>query len=693
MGAKGSGEWKKLNREMKILQAKKKIGGLLPGEKERIQWLEERLGEAREVKRIRIDEQDDGGPKTLTTDDHYATEVGQDLLKEAGDHKATKAWDKDVQRGPRTKFEAADSRKGRATFQQKGLSPFAVDLTEDFHETGFADEPIEEDEGIDKEQQWARASYASEDEFDSGGQKSGGSDPFAVSMDAGLAGALGEFDNDSVVPDTAAKSFEADFEDDLDDGQPTDFTARIDDAPGEVQELFARDADEPEEEGALSLGEMTTHSAEEDEFADVDYDLMRAAMDYADEEDQGDETSETWAVDEQGREIEHQVDEDTFETSIPTGFEQAQPAGDDQGVLVPDPPPEQAGEPGADPSSDEFDLDEASADVVPDMSDGQEGEYEVNLWVEPEDDPPSEDGATNIEPEPQADDEFEFNEEMEVSEVDADDVPMPGPADGLDEFWGLVDEETDLSEAEPAAGDEPALTPEPSPEAPAQPPSSRPLPALNLEAVRVADPAPARPTPAQPPQPADQTRSSDLLSSLFGESPEPARPKPEPVPLEPIIIGPVKKARPTASQARHVAVGRGVTRQPATANNDLRGPRRATIHFRDGVSRRGTIGNIDTDSDTVQLDPVPGSNAPPEELTALALKAIFLLLPRGTAYPEKQGHYCKVMIVDNRTLEGYTPDYDPARKAFTLFPAQDRGNIERVIVYNDAVKNLWFPEE
>jgi len=111
------------------------------------------------------------------------------------------------------------------------------------------------------------------------------------------------------------------------------------------------------------------------------------------------------------------------------------------------------------------------------------------------------------------------------------------------------------------------------------------------------------------------------------------------------------------------------------------------------VSKRGVISEVDTDANTIVLDPPKGGNRPKEKLNAMALKAIFLLLPRGVAYPEKSGYYCKIVLMDNRKLEGYTPDYDPQRKAFTLFPLEDKGNIERILIFNEAIKNLWFPEE
>jgi hypothetical protein len=120
------------------------------------------------------------------------------------------------------------------------------------------------------------------------------------------------------------------------------------------------------------------------------------------------------------------------------------------------------------------------------------------------------------------------------------------------------------------------------------------------------------------------------------------------------------------------------------------GPRKATVHFKDGVTRRGVISQIDTDADLVRLDPPANSSAPAEDLIAMALKTIFLMLPRGAGKPRVNGSAVRLVLIDGRSLEGVTNDYDPRRKAFTLFPKGARGNIERIVVYNDAVKNIWF---
>jgi hypothetical protein len=102
------------------------------------------------------------------------------------------------------------------------------------------------------------------------------------------------------------------------------------------------------------------------------------------------------------------------------------------------------------------------------------------------------------------------------------------------------------------------------------------------------------------------------------------------------------------------------------------------------------VGEIDLDASSIQLTPPDGGAA--ETFNALALKTIFLLLPPGMSYPEKQGQRVRVVLIDGRTLQGTSNDYHPNRNAFTLFPAEDRGNIERIIVFTGAVKNIWFEE-
>ncbi len=124
----------------------------------------------------------------------------------------------------------------------------------------------------------------------------------------------------------------------------------------------------------------------------------------------------------------------------------------------------------------------------------------------------------------------------------------------------------------------------------------------------------------------------------------------------------------------------------------FKGPRKAIVHFLDGVCHRGTIKQLDVSSDLIQLDPQPNGSVPAEEFPTDQLKAIFLLLPRGTPYPQKVGKPITVQLIDGRILKGTSRDYEVDCKAFTLLPVEDRGNIERVIVFRRGAKRIECAE-
>ncbi|MBN2495713.1 MAG: hypothetical protein JXR96_14060 [Deltaproteobacteria bacterium] len=853
---KGSTEWKKLNREYKILQAKKSArGSLMPKEDTRLKWLEERLGEAPEVERKQIREERDRGPKKLTSDDHFATEVSEELLGKADDFEAQKVWEKDIQRGPRRQFEAQDSRRGRSTFKQKGMSSFAVKVTDDLKEEGFQEEQAEEEHAA-KRIEYGRVSYA-QDESERLTRRKGkrrkqesAANPFAIDLADGMANALAAFDDhSSLVPDSAAKSFEAGgCDDDVDLPDPR---SRAQGVSREVQSLLDSEYEE-EEDDALSLGHVTTHEvAEGTEESGLSADLLHAAIGDAEKRGMVDEEVQTWTVDKKGRELETRREEASLDSSftgtpdmpsslgisdheeldlmpeMPTRPERPAPARpavlvpdppperpsdlgmlipdpppepeieastevlvpdppiqspddlgvlipdpppepeieastevglppppiqgpDDLGVLIPDPPPEMESEAstevgfpappiqapddlgvlipdppsafdeqptGVDLEAPDFtvpaeqapdlsDLPDMSDDI-PDMSDGMEPEapeedLELELEVDLEDEEPVMESPDLSDMLAQVDeaDAFHMDDGQIAGGIEAPDlsespspprrpVPSPfaappakapaAPADAMDSFWGLSDDAPAAAEPTMAESElELDVSDFDSAPAPSQA-SAQPLPALNLSAAstpRAASPSvddlkPGRSSLSEgvslvP----DIDGSPSLLDSLFGEG-EVSESVARPLDLE--APRPVKRSSPRAG-------------------NDLSGSRKATVHFKDGVNRRGTIEMIDTDADLIRLEPARGGGEP-EDMVALSLKAIFLMLPSGVGYPEKEGLACQLRMIDGRQLRGFTPDYDPQRKAFTLFPSEDRGNIERVIVFNDAVKNIWFDED
>ncbi len=116
--------------------------------------------------------------------------------------------------------------------------------------------------------------------------------------------------------------------------------------------------------------------------------------------------------------------------------------------------------------------------------------------------------------------------------------------------------------------------------------------------------------------------------------------------------------------------------------------RSATIHYLDGVTRRGQIADFDPQADLIRLIPQGGSADIVEEVSTDRLKTIFLMtLPEGSS-PGRQGVGARVSLVDGRTLEGVVPDYDPETKAFMLYPKEERGNIGCIVVYRKAVTNI-----
>jgi len=783
-----SDAWKKLNRELKILLAKQAASGKLhPKDQKRLEWLQERVGNAEEIKRLQIDESVEGGPTTTTSDDHYATELSEDLLEKAEKQKLDKFYEKEAKE-KKSAIEVKDYRENEETFTQDGLSNFAIEATEDMKdgEISLAEVPEEETQAAQKID-LHRPVYA-QDEHDrltkQEDDEKKSSNPFALDISDGLASGLDEFKtyDEDLVPDTAAKSFETDMEIGEDEDTNYDQT-QIDDSE-DVQALYKKSYDLPKNDDpdAASFGERTTHAAGDEEPGGLDSDLLMQAVDEAEKKGLVEE-EQTWAVDEDGNEVEpaKQFEDDTASFNSPAAqpspkkrarfgdeapttpgvvgvvtdtpddatteydyslLEQATLAqakldgaapGSGQAARIPDPPaPKQAEvlipDPAAVSSEPEISIPDPPAPtgeteiLIPDPP-AVTSETEVLIPDPPEvievpdtqisDEPMYTASESDV---PDLSDEGELELAIEI-EAEPNIPPPPPPAPvkpaldikdredhAADEFWGLSDDAPAETVAEePTSAQTPSSKPHlPAPPPPPPPPpkarkkASRPLPSLSFDPDKApkATPPPRPKTAQQRVRvlvPDDNKSSEDggggFLQDLFDDQSESGGG------LEPL---PGQAARqPAASSAVSVvsAVPTPGRQSPKGGKvNDLSGPRRATVHFKDGVNRRGTIGAIDLDADLLRLEATPGSSAPAEDLVALSLKAIFLLLPRGTAYPEKEGHETKVTMIDGRSLEGLCPDYDPQKKAFTLFPKIDRGNIERIIVFNAAVKNIWFAE-
>ncbi len=125
--------------------------------------------------------------------------------------------------------------------------------------------------------------------------------------------------------------------------------------------------------------------------------------------------------------------------------------------------------------------------------------------------------------------------------------------------------------------------------------------------------------------------------------------------------------------------------------NDMQGPRQAIVHEKSGLTRRGMVEWTDNDAEVILLDPGQGAGAQGRELEIGSLKKIILMLPDSLARPEKRGRKVSLQLRDGHMMEGFTPDYEPDSKAFTLLPKSDK-YIERVIVFHSAVKFVTFED-
>lgn len=668
-------EWKKHIRELKVLRAKKQAGGWLPPkEAKRLEWLEERFGDAPEIERIQVDEPVDAGPKTTTADHGYATEVSEKLLSEAEKYKLKKAWEKEEEKKKRA-FEARDRREGKATFKQEGLSGFAVEATEDMKEGEIGLAEVPEEEEAQKKIQHGQVVYA-QDESERLTKKSEEASPFALDLSDSLTRGLDkhkDYEEDS-VPDTAAKSFEVEVDDEelraLDnlDRAPT----KAEDLSDELQGLLKKSYDLPKDDDAKSEGEASTHQVGDAGEDLSTLDLMRQAVDFADDQGTTEEDAQVFEIDEEGKAIpyEEQV-EDLTAGMGDTGTGETVEAE----LPMPSPPPPVKKKkprfsdtaptrPGVAPSELVTEMGEALPDP-----DAAEPEDLAVLIPDPTEDLLDEDGVLEVD----ADDIVEVEPEIEMeidhssqAEVAAAMEPQAREEDiDVDDFWGVSEESA--PPAEP-----PTIPEQEQPAAPKYRPK-KPLPALSATPAPPPLPQEEEPAPRPAPRPGPKAVDRKSIDALFDDAEIDAGEE---------EIASIAPAKPQA--AKPFAEG---STQPVDIPP---GPRKATVHFKDGVTRRGVIGQFDTDADLVRLDPPANSSAPAEDLIALALKTIFLMLPRGASKPRVNGSAVKLVLIDGRSLEGVTTDYDPRRKSFTLFPKGARGNIERIIVYNDAVKNIWF---
>ena len=78
----------------------------------------------------------------------------------------------------------------------------------------------------------------------------------------------------------------------------------------------------------------------------------------------------------------------------------------------------------------------------------------------------------------------------------------------------------------------------------------------------------------------------------------------------------------------------------------------------------------------------------PEAVQTGLLKAIFVIGTPGALTTGDGGRPLDITFKDGRSIKGSSTDYSPDRAMFTLIPEPRQGNIDRVIIVNEAVDEV-----
>lgn len=175
------------------------------------------------------------------------------------------------------------------------------------------------------------------------------------------------------------------------------------------------------------------------------------------------------------------------------------------------------------------------------------------------------------------------------------------------------------------------------------------------------------------PAPAPAAASFEPMP-IFTPDPAPtpvAAPVPEAVSFEPLpIVAPAPVPVATAAPAFAIAESH-----------------RVTVHFLDGDVKRGVVRELGYDANDLCLFSMDEQSS--DYFPVAALKAVFLILQPGAKAPDlPAGKDLNVTFKDGRALKGRSPDFTPVIKVFTLYPDPRQGNIERVVVFKEAIDEV-----
>jgi len=122
------------------------------------------------------------------------------------------------------------------------------------------------------------------------------------------------------------------------------------------------------------------------------------------------------------------------------------------------------------------------------------------------------------------------------------------------------------------------------------------------------------------------------------------------------------------------------------ASGAIAGQRRAVVHTKGGVVKRGTIEDADLAGAAFVLHGADGAR---EEIETGGLKAVFLMREAGVATPAPppDARRVQVTFIDGRPLQGWAVATDHP-VGFFVVPSDSRGQADQVFVYRDAIRSL-----
>ena len=116
----------------------------------------------------------------------------------------------------------------------------------------------------------------------------------------------------------------------------------------------------------------------------------------------------------------------------------------------------------------------------------------------------------------------------------------------------------------------------------------------------------------------------------------------------------------------------------------VEGEHRVIIHMQQGQVKRGVVRDLDLMDDGIPLEQQTGFA--PERIPCSQVKAIFFMLPVGSQQPVPSGDKIRVTFTDGRQVTGFSENYQNTDPGFFMIPADNRTNTARIYVFRASVQ-------